>query len=73
MDAGFRLRCESALTHPVTVGALAALLVNGVLLWRICTDDLSSLPFWLLPVLNLTPTCCVIFVTKPPYTARVHC
>ena len=27
MNTSFRLRCESALTHPVTVGALAALLV----------------------------------------------
>ena len=32
MNTSFRLRCESALTHPVTVGALAALLVNDVLL-----------------------------------------
>ncbi len=32
MDASFRLRCESALTHPVTIGALGALLVNDVLL-----------------------------------------
>ena len=32
MNTRFRLRCESALTHPVTVGAVVVLLVNDVLL-----------------------------------------
>ena len=32
LSTGFRQRCESALTHPVTIGALGVLLVNDLLL-----------------------------------------
>ncbi len=37
-DSGFRQRCASALTHPITVVALATLLLNDLLFKAIWPD-----------------------------------